>query len=46
MSDVAGGLSQVAAQPSEQPANAPPAAHPADAVSRVAQATVALHVVH
>ena len=46
MSDVAGGLSQVAAQPSVQPANAAPPARPADAVSRVAQATVALHVVH
>jgi membrane fusion protein, multidrug efflux system len=46
MSDVAGGLSQVAAQPSIQPANAAPPARPADAVSRVAQATVALHVVH
>jgi multidrug efflux system membrane fusion protein len=37
MRDTGGGLSQVAAQP---------AAHPADAVSRVAQSTVALHVVH
>jgi multidrug efflux system membrane fusion protein len=46
MSDVAGGLSQVAAQPSVQPANAAPPAARADAVSRVAQATVALHVVH
>jgi multidrug efflux system membrane fusion protein len=46
MSDAAGGLSQVAAQPSVQPANAAPPAHPADAVSRVAQTTVALHVVH
>jgi membrane fusion protein, multidrug efflux system len=46
MSDVAGGLSQVAAQPSVQPANAAPPAPRADAVSRVAQATVALHVVH
>jgi len=45
MSDVAGGLSQVAAQPSVQPANAAPPARPADAVSRVAQASVALHVV-
>jgi membrane fusion protein, multidrug efflux system len=45
MSDAAGGLSQVAAQPSGQPANAAPPA-PADAVSRVAQTTVALHVVH
>jgi multidrug efflux system membrane fusion protein len=46
MSDAAGGLSQVAAQPSVQPANAAPPARPADAVSRVAQTTVALHVVH
>jgi membrane fusion protein, multidrug efflux system len=46
MSDVGGGLSQVAAQPSAQPTNAAPPAAPADAVSRVAQATVALHVVH
>jgi len=46
MSDVAGGLSQVAAQPSVQPANAESPASPADAVSRLAQATVALHVVH
>jgi multidrug efflux system membrane fusion protein len=46
MSDVGGGLSQVAAQPSAQPTNAAPPAGPADAVSRVAQATVALHVVH
>jgi multidrug efflux system membrane fusion protein len=44
MSDVGGGLSQVAAQ--GQPLNSAPPAHPADAVSRVAQATVALHVVH
>src|SRR3984957_14870485 len=45
MSDAAGGLSQVAAQPSVQPANAAPTARPADA-ARVAQANVALHVVH
>src|ERR1700733_3775864 len=46
MSDAAGGLSQVAAQPGAQPANAAPPAPPADAVSRVAQSTVALHFVH
>jgi multidrug efflux system membrane fusion protein len=46
MSDVGGGLSQVAAQPNVQPANAAPPARPADAVSRVAQTTIALHVVH
>src|SRR5580693_6118120 len=46
MSDSAGGLTQVAAQPSAQPSSAPPAASPVDAVSRLAQATVALHVVH
>ncbi len=57
MSDAAGGLTQVAAQPvagptgtvpaaSPEPAATPvPAASPADAVSRVAQATVTLHVV-
>jgi multidrug efflux system membrane fusion protein len=46
MSDAAGGLTQVAAQPSVQPASAATAASPAaDAVSRIAQATVALHVV-
>jgi len=46
MSDAAGGLSQVASQPSVQPANPAPPAGPADAVSRVAQTTVDLHVVH
>jgi multidrug efflux system membrane fusion protein len=46
MSDSAGGLTQVAAQPSPQPVSATPAASPVDAVSRLAQATVALHVVH
>ena len=46
MSDVAGGLSQVAAQPGAQPASAAPPAPPADAVSRVAQTTVALHMAH
>jgi multidrug efflux system membrane fusion protein len=53
MSDPAGGLTQVAAQPNTSPASVagvPPAsvagaASPAGAVSRVAQATVALHVV-
>jgi len=45
MRDTGGGLSQVAANPSVQPPSAVPAAHPADAVSRVAQTTVALHVV-
>jgi multidrug efflux system membrane fusion protein len=46
MSDVAGGLTQVAAQPSP-PANANPGstASPVDAVSRLAQAAVGLHVV-
>jgi len=52
MSDVAGGLTQVAAQPSP-PANANPGsnaspgstASPVDAVSRLAQAAVALHAV-
>jgi multidrug efflux system membrane fusion protein len=46
MSDSAGGLTQVAAQPSVQPASAATAAGPVDAVARVAQANVALHVVH
>jgi membrane fusion protein, multidrug efflux system len=45
MSDAAGGLTQVAAQPIAEPTNAAPAASPVDAVSRLAQATVALHVV-
>jgi membrane fusion protein, multidrug efflux system len=40
MSDVGGGLTQVAAQPSPVPV-----ASPVDAVSRLAQAAVALHVV-
>jgi multidrug efflux system membrane fusion protein len=44
MRDIAGGLSQVAAQPGAQPPSAPAAAHPIDAVSRLAQASVALHV--
>jgi multidrug efflux system membrane fusion protein len=41
MSDVDGGLTQVAAQPGPAPA-----ASPVDAVSRLAQTAVALHVVH
>jgi hypothetical protein len=57
MSDAAGGLTQVAAQPSAQPsgeqpakagmaaANAGIAAASADPASRVAQATAAVHVV-
>ena len=45
MSDTAGGLTQVAAQPSGEPASAARAASPVDTVSRLAQATVALHVV-
>jgi multidrug efflux system membrane fusion protein len=46
MSDAADGLTQVAALPIPEPANAPQAASPVDAVSRLAQATLALHVVH
>jgi multidrug efflux system membrane fusion protein len=46
MSDVAAGLSQVAAQPNAAPAaNAGTSASPVDAVSRLAQAAVALHAV-
>jgi membrane fusion protein, multidrug efflux system len=45
MSDTAGGLTQVAAQPSGEPASAATAASPVDTVSRLAQATVHLHVV-
>ena len=55
MSDSAGGLTQVAAQPGVQPASpatavgavaaSPLATSPVDAVSRLAQASVALHVV-
>jgi membrane fusion protein, multidrug efflux system len=45
MSDAAGGLTQVAAQPSVQPPAAA-GAGPVDAVSRLAQAAVALHTVH
>jgi multidrug efflux system membrane fusion protein len=44
MSDAAGGLTQVAAQPRAE-AVTPAAASPVDAVSRLAQAAVALHVV-
>jgi multidrug efflux system membrane fusion protein len=49
MSDVAGGLSHVAAQPSPAPTNPAPATpapttSPVDGVSRLAQAAVALHV--
>jgi membrane fusion protein, multidrug efflux system len=46
MSDSAGGLTQVAAQPSVEPASAATAASPVHPVSRLAQAAVALHVVH
>jgi multidrug efflux system membrane fusion protein len=50
MSDAAGGLAQVAAQPSAgpagaDPASAAPAASPVDAASRLARATVSLHLV-
>lgn len=45
MSDAADGLTQVAALPTGEPASAPQAASPVDAVSRLAQATLALHVV-
>ena len=44
MSDVSSGLSQVAAQPSPASA-ASPGTSPVDAVSRLAQAAVALHAV-
>jgi multidrug efflux system membrane fusion protein len=44
MRDAAGGLTQVAAQPGAHP-DAETAANPVDAVSRLAQASVALHVV-
>ncbi len=46
MSDAGGGLTQVAAQPIAEPASAALAANPVDAVSRLARAGVALHVVH
>ena len=51
MSDLGGGLTQVAAQPGPDPgspdrtASPDPSASPVDAVSRLAQAAVALHVV-
>ena len=45
MSDAADGLTQVAAQTNGQPANVAMAASPVNAVSRLAQASVALHVV-
>ncbi len=45
MSDIAGGLTQVAAQPSAPAAGAAKAAGSVDAVSRLAQTAVALHVV-
>ena len=51
MSDSAAGLTQVAAQPNALPAStaaasSPVASSPVDAVSRLAQTTVALHVVN
>jgi multidrug efflux system membrane fusion protein len=45
MSDGAGGLTQVAAQPIPEPASAASVTSPVDAVSRLAQTAVALHVV-
>jgi multidrug efflux system membrane fusion protein len=45
MSDAADGLTQVAAQTNGEPANVAMAASPVNAVSRLAQAGVALHVV-
>jgi membrane fusion protein, multidrug efflux system len=45
MGDAADGLTQVAAQPKPEPVNPEMAASPVDAVSRLAQATLALHVV-
>ena len=45
MHDPADGLTQVAAQPGAQPPNAATAAMQVDTVSRLAQASVALHVV-
>ena len=44
MSDADGGLTQVAAQPGVAPASAAAAANPLAAVSRLAQASVVLHV--
>jgi multidrug efflux system membrane fusion protein len=46
ISDAASGLAQVAADLSTAPASAATAVTPPDAVSRLAQARVALHVVH
>jgi membrane fusion protein, multidrug efflux system len=46
MRDTAGGLTQVAGQSGLPPANAAGAPNPVDAGSRLAQAAVALHVVH
>ncbi len=45
MRDAGGGLTQVAGQPSVAPASAATTASPVDAVSRLAQASVVLHVV-
>jgi membrane fusion protein, multidrug efflux system len=45
MSEGADGLTQVAAQPIPDPASAPPESNPVDAVSRLAQAAVALRLV-
>jgi multidrug efflux system membrane fusion protein len=45
MRDPAGGLTQVAAQPRAQPASPATAANPVDPLARVAQASVARHVV-
>jgi multidrug efflux system membrane fusion protein len=45
MSDVAGGLAQVAAQPGPGPVSPTPTTSPADGVSRLAQTAVALHVI-
>jgi membrane fusion protein, multidrug efflux system len=45
MSDAAGGLTQVAALPSVEPASQATAASPAHAATHLAQATVALHAV-
>jgi multidrug efflux system membrane fusion protein len=46
MRDTAGSLTQVAAQPGGRPASGETAASPVDAVSRLAQASVAIHAVH
>jgi membrane fusion protein, multidrug efflux system len=45
MTDIGGGLTQVAAQPTAEPAGAAPAPGQVDAVSRFAQTALALHVV-